>query len=376
MSNRRNQLRAFGRAPHPAARDVRLLAARDVRLLAAVAWALLAAQPGPAAGGLSGDWLRALNERFLAQLDAGANGNALLAAQVREGYERIYREHDPESFLPDALALLQPQFGAALASYDLGDVVRAAERFEPLLEHPDEYVAASAHYFHARALIDLGYFEEAETRLLRVTETPEELAALTPYAPHLEFLLAVCQARNLRFDAAEKTLRALRARFERLPEATGIGATQLALEVERREVGTLGEIATVMEYASDRLSVIDAARRVQARQRQALDMLDKLIEQAEQQEQQQGGGGQRGGSGRPGGSPSSPRAGLEQSLVPEFGAARPGQLHAAPDAAPGEMWGKLPDAERERILQKIQERFPSRYRQLVEQYYRSLAQQN
>ena len=31
--------------------------------------------------------------------------------------------------------------------------------------------------------------------------------------------------------------------------------------------------------------------------------------------------------------------------------------------------------ERERILQSIKERFPSRYRQLVEQYYRSLAEQ-
>ena len=38
------------------------------------------------------------------------------------------------------------------------------------------------------------------------------------------------------------------------------------------------------------------------------------------------------------------------------------------------MWGKLPDAERDKILQSLRDRFPSRYRELVEQYYRALAE--
>ena len=39
------------------------------------------------------------------------------------------------------------------------------------------------------------------------------------------------------------------------------------------------------------------------------------------------------------------------------------------------MWGQLPPAQRERILDSLRDRFPSRYRQLVEQYYRSLAEE-
>ncbi len=33
----------------------------------------------------------------------------------------------------------------------------------------------------------------------------------------------------------------------------------------------------------------------------------------------------------------------------------------------------MPPAERERILQALRDNFPSRYRQLVEQYYEQLA---
>ena len=50
-----------------------------------------------------------------------------------------------------------------------------------------------------------------------------------------------------------------------------------------------------------------------------------------------------------------------------------GSMRAARRANPGEMWGSMPPAERERILQALRESFPSRYRQLVEQYYEELA---
>jgi hypothetical protein len=156
-----------------------------------------------------------------------------------------------------------------------------------------------------------------------------------------------------------------------------VGAKQLALEIDRREQGTLGEVATYMEYAADRLQVADAGAGVRTRQQQAIDLLDRLIREAEDSERQQGGGSARSG-GAPGqGDPrnqGSPRDGKDRSEVSP-GQGEIGALHGAPKADPGEMWGKLPPAERERILQSLRDRFPSRYRQLVEQYYRSLAEE-
>ena len=39
------------------------------------------------------------------------------------------------------------------------------------------------------------------------------------------------------------------------------------------------------------------------------------------------------------------------------------------------MWGRMPPKERERILQSMQEQFPNRYRELLEQYYEHLAKE-
>lgn len=44
-------------------------------------------------------------------------------------------------------------------------------------------------------------------------------------------------------------------------------------------------------------------------------------------------------------------------------------------ARPGQAWGAMKPAERERIIQLLKDRFPDRYRRLVEQYYRELAKE-
>ena len=55
---------------------------------------------------------------------------------------------------------------------------------------------------------------------------------------------------------------------------------------------------------------------------------------------------------------------------PQDDSSRPGRR-----ANPGDTWGAMPPAERERILQALRESFPARYRRLVEQYYEQLAKQ-
>jgi predicted Fe-S protein YdhL (DUF1289 family) len=52
-----------------------------------------------------------------------------------------------------------------------------------------------------------------------------------------------------------------------------------------------------------------------------------------------------------------------------------GDLRQSVRARPGEEWGKMRPEERERVMQALRQSFPSRYRQLVEQYYRELAKQ-
>jgi hypothetical protein len=132
-----------------------------------------------------------------------------------------------------------------------------------------------------------------------------------------------------------------------------------------------------MVYAGRRLNRGLADQPVRQSQKRAVDLLNQLVEEAEQrekQQQQQSGSpsGGKGGSGqRMGNAPISP---ARQSMLPGGSGAK-GELDSRPAVRPGEMWGQMRPEDRQRILQSLREGFPSRYRQLVEQYYRQLAKE-
>ncbi len=316
----------------------------------------------------------ALNTAFLDHLKTRAAESPIAVATVRDGFSRYTRA--PQGFVPDGLAVLDAAYRRGLEAFDAGNAEAVLEALAPLRDSPDPYLKANAAYFELRAMVDLGRYEEAEQRLAEPALSRDVLDAHTPYAPHLAFLRAFCEARNLRFDAAAGTLAKIREHYSGAPEAIQVGVRQMLLEIERREKGTLDEVATVMQYVADRLRTVDTTERVTKRQEDVLALLDKLIQEEEQKEQsQKGQGGQRQArrdkGKQQGGPQTTPK---EESDAPEGGDGSM-DLHSAPRATPGESWGQLPPAERERILQSIKERFPSRYRQLVEQYYRSLAEQ-
>ncbi len=319
-----------------------------------------------------------LNRAFLAHLDTLGPQQAIAVTALRQGWRDTYSRGAEASFVPDALAVLYPEFRAALDAFDRHEAREAVRLFAPLRAHADPFVAANSAYFHARGQVDLGLFEEAVESIDSALEGDAELAERTPYAPHLWLLRAYCQARSLEHDAALESLGRLERDFADAPEPVALGARQLRLETQRRQTGPLAQVASLMDYAAGRLDVGDTGRRVQTRQGEIVDLLDKLIEQQQQREQQGGGsasanrGGQQGQRGQ--GASGPPMQGRDVSEV-DPGQGQIGELHGAPAAQPGEMWGKLPPAQREKILQSLRDRFPSRYRQLVEQYYRSLAEE-
>jgi tetratricopeptide (TPR) repeat protein len=309
-----------------------------------------------------------LNSAFLEHVQTLGPEHARAARAVREAWA-TYRQTMPQSFVPDALALLYADYRDALNAFDeqrYADLQRLAE---PLRESRDPFLAANALYLYTRALIEQGLLEEAEKELDSSGAAAENLARYTPYAAHLRFIRAYCEASDLRFDEALQTLKALQADRPDAPEPVQAGTRQLLLEIERREHGTLDEVATLMSYSAARLKVADATQRVRSRQDEAVALLDRLIQEAQQREKQQGGSGQRRAA-----QDKRPRTAAQQSALPEPGAAQIGELHRAAAANPGELWGQLPPTQRERILDSLRDRYPSRYRQLVEQYYRSLAE--
>lgn len=127
---------------------------------------------------------------------------------------------------------------------------------------------------------------------------------------------------------------------------------------------SLDHVSRRMNDVRRRLGLGHAGKQVQVVEKGVVDSLDKMIKKLEEQQKQQ----------------QQSSAGSAQSSTPM----QDSQL--APLKAPGKVdprdignqsgWGNLPPKEREEALQQIGREFPAHYRQLIEQYFRDLADES
>ena len=59
-----------------------------------------------------------LNQGFLKHVAALGPQHALAVETVRRGWQETYRDQSPESFVPEALAVLYPAFAEALRAFE------------------------------------------------------------------------------------------------------------------------------------------------------------------------------------------------------------------------------------------------------------------
>jgi hypothetical protein len=111
-----------------------------------------------------------------------------------------------------------------------------------------------------------------------------------------------------------------------------------------------------------RLDYGRAGSKVQKIEQGVLDSLEKKIEDLEKQQQQQQ-------ASAAGGSPQASRP-MQDSMPAELKA--PMQVDRR-DIGHESGWGDLPDKERKQALQEVGREFPAHYRELIEQYFRELA---
>jgi hypothetical protein len=232
----------------------------------------------------------------------------------------------------------------------------------------------------ARALVEQEKLEEAQRLLTPLAAREKDLMDKTFQEADVDFLLGYCQLSNLHYDEATAALQAFELQHPDAPDRLRLPARQMLQELAARRPESLGEVSDLMVYAGRRLSTGSADKPVQQKQGRAIELLNKLIKEAEDQENQQSNSSNSGGSqgqGRPG-QPS----GNQHSNAPAGESRRPpgkgrfGELHRSGVARPGDEWGKMPPEERERVLQSLRRNFPSQYRQLVEQYYKQLAKEH
>lgn len=313
-------------------------------------------------------------DRFVAALNSRADVPAEAKQIVREKWANC-QDCDPEEFLTQGLAVFSPAFREGLDAYDSDDYGRCAELMHKLTSDADPFIAVNAAAYEIKALVAMEQMIEALEHIERLTDDGgTRLAANSFFTPEMSFLRGFCMLTDLRYDDAEIALKNFLDKHGDAPARLLIPARQMLLELQNRDEGKLGEVVDLMGYSGRRLKNADGGEIVQTRQKRIVDLLDDMIKQAEEQEKQscnKGGSGSGDSNGQQGSkSPSSP---MQQSQLPGGAGSPEGELRSVRRANPGEAWGAMPPGERERILQAIRESFPSRYRQLVEQYYEELA---
>lgn len=300
-----------------------------------------------------------------------AKGKAIIADAIGQRNE----DSDDESLLVEALVLMSPVFAQAMDAYDDEDYAACVEKLSELADADDPYVRMNARAYAARALVHLNTLVEAQQRIEAMLAGTDDLRRFTLAEPELRYMLGYCQVQNLDYAAARETLERFLRDFPNASPRLVVTAKQMLAELARRIPDGIGEVADLMTFSEQRLAAADATDRVRDAQTRIVDLLDDLIEQVEEMEkqQQQNPSSSQSQSPKPQPKPKPDQPPDEPQPQQATGSEQP--KTPGRQVSPGDAWGALPEAQRQRILQVLRDRFPGRYRALVEQYYESLAQE-
>ncbi len=271
----------------------------------------------------------------------------------------------------EALMVLNPDLVQALGALNAEKHEVALPILERLAGSPDPFLAKHAAWFRVRALIGMERYEDALAALPAVQTNAVRYTQLADEILYTEGLL---QAYLLDRPAAAATLQRFLADFpEAAPEQRG-AAQGILDDISRAKEVSLPEVITLMNESRRRLHLSDSGNLTQTRQGQIVDILDKIIKELEK-----GGGGGGGGGGGSSSSSSSGQGGAsggrgagakESSLA---GGASGTNLERPADGGNPDEWAKAYSRDREAVKRELQTRLPERYRELIEQYYRSLS---
>ena len=246
----------------------------------------------------------------------------------------------------------------------------------------DPALKAHALFFLGRAYLDADDFEKACECFDRVRG---ELANGTPWTDEATLYLGYSYARRPELEEDKEKLFRARAKsflemlapldgtkpvYGSCPERDRESAGWLLKELSGEGSGPLLELARRMETIEHSIDHEKTGRPTQKRQEGVISEIDRLIALMREKEKNGKGGGGGGGQKN-----SRPNAGGPRKKSVLDGPLTPGELNRNRSGGNSD-WGEgLPEKEREAALQLLKEKFPERYKEIVEQYFKGLAEQ-
>lgn len=272
--------------------------------------------------------------------------------------------------MASALQALYPKLQEAIGKTKQDDGREGLQQLYKLTRAEDPFLSAEAAYAMARTMNAQQRYEESLPFLERLQG---DLADFTMRHGDVLYYQGIAMANSLK---KEKAIALLAQYLEDYPNASD----RLRLSAQATLDGIVGvldgsveDIADHMDFSHRRLTFEDSGEQTQEVQEEIVSMLDRIIQQAEeqqqQQQQQQAGGGQ-GGQGE---QQQQQAAGEGQNAGGNANAQNdPKQLRDLRGAAKS-AWDDLRDRARETdALSGLKSKYPPRYRELVEQYFKDL----
>ena len=312
----------------------------------------------------------------------GVKANDKLTAEQRDAALKLVDQMQADDEAPadiayEVLMQIYPSFSSAMSSLGEEEVDAAITELDKLAAEQDPYLVAESTYFLGRAHMMAERYEESITAWK---------ALLDKHAKHTFrtaeglFFQGMCQSQLLQRKEAIASLDKFIVEYEDAPERMQVAAWHELELLKATQDGTLGDVQDRMEFSRRRLAIEETGKRTQEKQDNIIALLEKLIKESEEKECQGGGGGGGGQGGQQGGSQQGGQGGSNgQSGSGGGGAASGNPNHPLDKAGSGSRsasrtpWGKVRDADREaKAFAALKAKFPGRYKELIEQYYRSL----
>lgn len=254
------------------------------------------------------------------------------------------------------LRTLFADYGAAMQQMEASDPRAVTTLAEVLSKASQPHLVGHARYWLGRMFLEV---DDPEGAVDFFADFLKQSRNQTTLDPDVVFFYGTALARIPERDAALRVLQEFLQLFPNAPERYRASAEQLVAELSGK-INPLHEIADNMGGVERRIRKTDTGDETQQRQEDVIARLQKIIEEVEEIEKQSSGGG--------GGSATSPRK--ESNLTP--GATQVGNLGKAGSVT--DRWGTLKDRERKAIEGEAEAKLSGRYKKLVQDYYRKLAQ--
>ena len=282
------------------------------------------------------------------------------------------RADSPADSITESLIKLYPDYSNAIEASDNDELASAQKGLKVFVDSDNRFLSADASFYLARTLMNHEQFEVALPYLEKLTG---DLADFTVHSGNAQFFIAVAQAGMLKNDEAIESFRVFLNENVDAPERLRMSAWRQAQHLNDIAEGELDDVSHRMDFSRRRLAIEESNEETQDEQDKIINMLNKLIEDAEKQEAQssskqntqqksEGQQPQQGGP-KPGEKPGQSKSNQGGSSSNPNGRA----VKKSFDNGAQSAWSQLRDRARDPANTAAKEKLPPAYREIIEDIY-------